>query len=100
LFFVILGGVLIFWLQSRSRHLRKSPAKCELDEIGDAKAEKAAMMVENAVPARAERELNDFAQVRNPLSAAMTAPVFVSRAQSVTRILHSADPQTRKIDTG
>jgi signal transduction histidine kinase len=64
----------------------------------DAKAEKAAMMFENArKSALAERELNDFIahEVRNPLSAAMTASVFVSSASSDKKT-SLADPKTRK----
>lgn len=48
-----------------------------------AEAEKAAIIVENAtMAARRERELNDFIshEVRNPLSAAMSACSFVSTA--------------------
>jgi signal transduction histidine kinase/CheY-like chemotaxis protein len=101
LFFVILGSVLIF-LASASLALgicvnhRRS---VKLDEIrDDAKAEKAAMMVESArKSARAERELNDFIahEVRNPLSAAMTASVFVSSAIGDEKT-SLADLETRK----
>jgi signal transduction histidine kinase/CheY-like chemotaxis protein len=86
LFFVILGSMLIF-LASASLALgicMSHRRNVKINEIrDDAKAEKAAMMVENArQSARAERELNDFIahEVRNPLSAAMTASVFVSSA--------------------
>jgi signal transduction histidine kinase/CheY-like chemotaxis protein len=101
LFFVILGSVLIF-LASASLALgicvshRRS---VKVNEIRDnAKAEKATMMVENArKSARAERELNDFIahEVRNPLSAAMTASVFVSSAIGDEKTL-LADLETRK----
>jgi signal transduction histidine kinase/CheY-like chemotaxis protein len=101
LFFVILGSVLIF-LASASlalgicvNHLRS----VKMNEIrADAKAEKAAMMIENArKSARAERELNDFIahEVRNPLSAAMAASVFVSSA-IVDEKTSLADLETRK----
>jgi signal transduction histidine kinase/CheY-like chemotaxis protein len=101
LFFVILGSLLIF-LASASLALgicvshRRS---VKLNEIkADAKAEKAIMMVENArKSARAERELNDFIahEVRNPLSAAMTASVFVSSAIGDEKT-SLADLETRK----
>jgi signal transduction histidine kinase/CheY-like chemotaxis protein len=101
LLFVILGSVLIF-LASASlalgicvNHLRS----VKINEIrDDAKAEKAIMMVESArKSARAERELNDFIahEVRNPLSAAMTASVFVSSAIS-DEMTSLADPEIRK----
>jgi signal transduction histidine kinase/CheY-like chemotaxis protein len=101
LFFVILGSVLIF-LASASLALgiyvshRRS---VKINEIkAAAKGEKAAMMVENArKSARSERELNDFIahEVRNPLSAAMTASVFVSSAIGDEKT-SLADPETRK----
>jgi signal transduction histidine kinase len=100
-FFVILGSVLIF-LASASlalgicvNHLRS----VKINEIrADAKAEKAALMVENACKsARAERELNDFIahEVRNPLSAAMAASVFVTSAIGDEKT-SLADLETRK----
>jgi signal transduction histidine kinase/CheY-like chemotaxis protein len=101
LFFVILGSVLIF-LASASLALgicvchRRS---VKINEIrADAKTEKATMMVESArKSARAERELNDFIahEVRNPLSAAMTASVFVSSAIGDEKT-SLVDPEIRK----
>jgi hypothetical protein len=86
LFFIVLGGAIIFaccvclaiWLYtSILRHtqmiLMEDAAKAEKNEI----------VVENAKEsARAERDLNDFIahEVRNPLSAAMSACSFVAAA--------------------
>jgi signal transduction histidine kinase/CheY-like chemotaxis protein len=101
LFFVILGSVLIF-LASASLALGISVnhyRSVKINDIrADAKAEKASLMIENArKSARAERELNDFIahEVRNPLSAAMTASVFMSSAIGDVKTL-LANPETRK----
>jgi signal transduction histidine kinase/CheY-like chemotaxis protein len=101
LFFVILGSVLIF-LASASLALGISVnhyRSVKINDIrADAKAEKATLMIENArKSARAERELNDFIahEVRNPLSAAMTASVFMSSAIGDVKTL-LANPETRK----
>jgi signal transduction histidine kinase len=101
LFFVILGSVLIF-LASFSLALGINVNHRRIVKINDirddAKAEKATMMIENArKSARAERELNDFIahEVRNPLSAAMTASVFVSSAIGDEKT-SLADLETRK----
>jgi signal transduction histidine kinase len=101
LFFVILGSVLIF-LASTSLALgicMSNQRSVKINKIrDDAKAEKAAMMVEIArKSARAERELNDFIahEVRNPLSAAITASVFVSSAIGDEKT-SLADLETRK----
>jgi signal transduction histidine kinase/CheY-like chemotaxis protein len=101
LLFVILGSVLIF-LASASLALGISVnhrRSVKINDIrADAKAEKAIMMIENARKcARAERELNDFIahEVRNPLSAAMTASVFVSTAIGDEKT-SLADLETRK----
>jgi signal transduction histidine kinase/CheY-like chemotaxis protein len=101
LFFVIFGSVLIF-LASASLALGICVShwrSVKVNEImADAKAETAAMMLENArKSARAERELNDFIahEVRNPLSAAMTASVFVSSAIGDEKT-SLADLDTRK----
>jgi signal transduction histidine kinase/CheY-like chemotaxis protein len=101
LFFVIFGSVLIF-LASASLALGINVShrrSVKINEIrADAKAEKATMMVENArKSARAERELNDFIahEVRNPLSAAMTASIFVSSAIGDEKT-SLADPEIRK----
>jgi signal transduction histidine kinase/CheY-like chemotaxis protein len=99
--FVILGSVLIFLASASlalgicANHLRSVKIN---DIMADAKAEKAAIMVENArKSARAERELNDFIahEVRNPLSAAMTASIFVSSAFGDEKT-SLADLETRK----
>jgi signal transduction histidine kinase len=101
LFFVILGSLLIF-LASASLALGISVnhrRSVKINDIrADAKADKATMMIENArKSARAERELNDFIahEVRNPLSAAMTASVFVSSTISDVKT-SLADLDTRK----
>jgi signal transduction histidine kinase/CheY-like chemotaxis protein len=59
-----------------------------------AEADKAAMLVENAhKAAKAERELNDFIahEVRNPLSAAISATSFVSSVVSKANPLSTAE---------
>jgi signal transduction histidine kinase/CheY-like chemotaxis protein len=99
--FVILGSVLIF-LASASLALgicASHRRSVKLNKIrAHAKAENATMRVENArESARAERKLNDFIahEVRNPLSAAMTASVFVSSAIGDVRT-SLGDLETRK----
>jgi len=82
--FVILGGVLIFvaclclalWFHSRMSREKKVT---EIKRI--AESEKAALVIENAQNAeKAERDLNDYIahEVRNPLTAAMSACSFLS----------------------
>ncbi|KAG7354498.1 signal transduction histidine kinase [Nitzschia inconspicua] len=84
--FVVLGGIVIFlasialgiWLYTNQRRLvsyNKERMKAE--------AERAALILDSARQAtKAERELNDFIahEVRNPVSAAMSACTFVKTA--------------------
>jgi len=84
--FVMMGGVLILiaccclalWFHSRVRRMM------HIEEIKSAsEAEKAALIVQNAErAAQRERELNEYLahEVRNPLSAAMSACSFLSFA--------------------
>jgi signal transduction histidine kinase/CheY-like chemotaxis protein len=95
--FVILGSTMIFvacaclalWMLTSYRRETK------IYELRSAaEADKAAMMVENAhMAAKAERELNDFIahEVRNPLSAAISATSFVSSVVSEANPLSTAD---------
>jgi signal transduction histidine kinase/CheY-like chemotaxis protein len=102
--FVILGSTMIFvacaclalWVvTSYHREVRINEMKSA------AESEKAALMVDNAhEAAKAERELNDFIahEVRNPLSAAISATSFVSSMVSQTNPLSTADRQSAKED--
>ena len=84
--FILLGSIMIFvaclclalWMwTSRRREAKMSEMRLA------AKAEKDAIVVKNArMAAKRERELNDFIahEVRNPLSAAMSAYSFVNSA--------------------
>jgi signal transduction histidine kinase/CheY-like chemotaxis protein len=95
--FVILGSTMIFvacaclalWMLTSYRRETK------INELRSAaEADKAAMMVENAyMAAKAERELNDFIahEVRNPLSAAISATSFVSSVVSEANPLSTAE---------
>jgi signal transduction histidine kinase/CheY-like chemotaxis protein len=84
--FIILGGVIIFtacviltvWLLTAMRQQRIQALSQQTAET-----EKAALIVEGArKAAQNQRELNDFIahEVRNPLSAAMSACTFVTTA--------------------
>ncbi|KAI2498686.1 phosphorelay sensor kinase [Fragilaria crotonensis] len=84
--FIVLGGVIIFtacvilavWLMTAMRQQRVQARAQQ-----KAEAEKAALIVEAArKAARNQRELNDFIshEVRNPLSAALSACTFVTTA--------------------
>jgi signal transduction histidine kinase/CheY-like chemotaxis protein len=96
---LIIGGLLIFvactclalWLFTYIRRTKK------LDLMqSEADAEKAAVVIESAKKAaRRERNLNDFIahEVRNPLSAAMSACAFVSAA-----INDETKPLTEKVN--
>ena len=91
--FVVMSGALMLlacgflaaWFLTRMRRARRVS-----EVMAAAKAEKAALLVESAKQtAAAERELNDYVahEVRNPLSAALTAFSFVSAAVNKRRPL-------------
>lgn len=99
--FVILGGVVIivaaicvaFWVYHSAIRIRKFN-----DLRSSNEAEKANLILENArEAAKAERELNDFIahEVRNPVSAAMTACSFVKSALKKPESLR--DEETLKV---
>lgn len=99
-FFVIFGALMIFvtstavavWVWSMSRRLAKMN-----DLRALAEKEKAEIRIENAKKAaKNERELNDFIahEVRNPLSAAISACSFVSTSINETEPL--VDSETRQ----
>jgi signal transduction histidine kinase len=103
--FIILGGVIIggccvflaMWLYTtiyRQAHMTRNEAISS--------AEKSDIMVENArKSAKIERELNDFIahEVRNPLSAALSACAFVAAAVSdVTKSLVGLDERKTVLD--
>jgi signal transduction histidine kinase/CheY-like chemotaxis protein len=95
--FVMLGSIMIFvacaclalWM------ITNYSREAKINEMRSAaESEKAALMVDNAhEAAKAERELNDFIahEVRNPLSAAISATSFVSSMVSETNPLSTAD---------
>jgi signal transduction histidine kinase/CheY-like chemotaxis protein len=95
--FIILGSIMIFvactclalWMANN--YFRET----KINEMRSAaESEKAALMVENAhKAAKTERELNDFIahEVRNPLSAAISATSFVSSMVSEANPLSTAD---------
>lgn len=95
--FVITGGVIIFvasvflaiWVcRNTTRVARLNRLKAE------AEAERAALIVDNAKQAaKAERELNDFIahEIRNPVSAAISACSFVKTAVNRTHPLQDEE---------
>jgi signal transduction histidine kinase len=103
LFFVILGGIMIFivctvlsiWVYTSMRRTGKMNAM-----RSQANAEKAAIIIKTATKtARAERELNDFIahEVRNPLAAAISACSFVSAAVDAEETKSLVQEQRRAV---
>lgn len=94
--FIYLGGSMIFvaclclalWMYTNAKRIHK------INEVrSSAEREKAGLMIENARrAAKQERELNDFLshEVRNPLSAAISACSFVSAAVNESEPLKDA----------
>jgi signal transduction histidine kinase/ActR/RegA family two-component response regulator len=82
--FVILGAIMIFvacTCLAMFVYARRVAMITKNQMVSSTQAEKAALLVETAkASARAERELNDFIahEVRNPLSAALSALSFVT----------------------
>jgi signal transduction histidine kinase/CheY-like chemotaxis protein len=82
--FVILGAIMIFvacTCLAMYIYARRAAMITRNEMISGSEAEKAALLIETAkASARAERELNDFIahEVRNPLSAALSALSFVT----------------------
>ena len=95
--FVMLGSTMIF-VACASLALWMYTNAIREAKIGEmrlaAEADKASIMVENAnKAAKVERELNDFIahEVRNPLSAAISATSFVASSVSETQPLTTAE---------